>query len=90
MVCQAQIITPEMLFAAGEALHTMTEPEDYAQGQVLPPNRDLRKMAVQVAGAVATQAWEQGVARRERPQGDLATVLRQCMYVPRYRPYVPA
>ena len=90
MFCQAQIITPEMLFVAGEALHAMTEPEDYAQGLVLPPNRDLREMAVQVATAVAKQAWEQGVARREQPPGDLSVLLREAMYVPRYRPYVPA
>ena len=87
--CQAQIITPEMLFVAGEALHAMTEADDYAAGLVLPPNRDLREMAVQVAAAVAAQAWEQGVARREQPEGDLPQLLRDSMYVPRYRRYIP-
>jgi malate dehydrogenase (oxaloacetate-decarboxylating) len=89
MFCQARIVTPEMMFVAGEALHAMTEQDDYDEGLVLPPNRDLREMAVQVGAAVATQAWDQGVARRERPEGDLRGLLRAAMYVPHYREYVP-
>jgi malate dehydrogenase (oxaloacetate-decarboxylating) len=88
MFCRARVITADMLFVAGEALHAMTEPGDYEQGLVLPPNRDLREMSVQVAAAVASQAWQEGVATREKPAGDLAEALRQSMYVPRYRPYV--
>jgi malic enzyme len=77
-----------MLFVAGEALHAMSEPSDYEQGLVLPPNRDLREMSVQVAAAVASQAWKEGVATREKPESDLAEALRLSLYVPRYRPYV--
>jgi len=90
LFAQARLVTAEMLFAAGQALHELTEPADYAEGLVLPPNRDLRETAAHVAAAVATQAWEQGVARAERPGGDLKELLRAFMYVPRYRPYVPA
>ena len=90
MFCQARVITPEMLFVAGEALHAMTQPEDYAEGLILPPNRDLREMSVQVAAAVAAEAWRQGVAGAEQPSGDLPQLLRDTMYVPHYRPYVPA
>lgn len=89
LAAQARLVTPEMLYAAGEALHAMTEPEDYEAGLVLPPNRDLREMAAQVGAAVATVAWEQGLARAERPDGDLVSHLRQRMYVPRYRPLLP-
>ncbi|MHB8995562.1 MAG: NAD-dependent malic enzyme [Armatimonadota bacterium] len=88
MFCGARAITADMLFVAGEALHAMTEPDDYEQGLVLPPNRDLREMSIEVAAAVASQAWQEGVAAREKPAGDLAEALRQSMYVPRYRPYV--
>lgn len=87
--CGARRITPEMLFVAGEALHAMTEPGDYEAGQVLPPNRDLRETAANVASAVAQKAWEQGVARSQRPEGDLREALRGLMYVPRYRRFVP-
>lgn len=90
MFAQARLVSAEMLFVAGEALHAMTEPADYEQGLVLPPNRDLRETAAQVAAAVAEKAWAQGLARRERPAGDLQELLRAEMYVPRYRPLVPA
>lgn len=90
LYAQARLVTAEMLFAAGEALHALTEPADYAEGLVLPPNRDLRETAAQVAAAVAEKAWQQGVARARRPQGDLKDLLRAAMYVPRYRPLVPA
>lgn len=89
MFCGARAITADMLFVAGEALHAITEPDDYEQGLILPPNHDLREMSVQVAAAVASQAWKEGVATREKPAGDLAEALRQSMYVPRYRPYQP-
>jgi malic enzyme len=56
---------------------------------VLPPNTDLRETAVQVAAVVAETAWEQGLARCPRPEGDLREIIRARMYVPRYRPYVP-
>ena len=88
LIARAERITPEMLFAAGEALHAMTEPADYAAGLVLPPNRDLRDTATNVAAAVAETAWEQGVARAERPDSDLRQALRGLMYVPRYRQLV--
>ena len=90
LFAQARRVTAEMLFAAGEALHAMTEAADYAEGLVLPPNRDLRETAAQVAAAVAAKAWEQGVARAEPPAGDLKEHLRAAMYVPRYRALVPA
>ena len=89
LFCQASAVTAEMLFAAGEALHAMTEAADYEAGLVLPPNRDLRDTAVQVAAAVAETAWKQGVARADRPAGDLRQALRNTMYVPRYRQLVP-
>jgi malate dehydrogenase (oxaloacetate-decarboxylating) len=89
LYAQARLVTAEMLLVAGEALHAMAESEDYALGLVLPPNRDLRETAAQVAAAVAAKAWDQGLARRERPQGNLKELLKAQMYVPRYRPYVP-
>lgn len=89
LAAQARLMTPEMLYAAGEALHAMTQPEDYEAGLVLPPNRDLREMAAQVGAAVAKVAWEQGLARAERPGGDLVSHLRESMYVPGYRPLLP-
>lgn len=90
LFAQARLVTAEMLFAAGQALHEMTEADDYAAGLILPPNRDLRETAAHVAAAVAAKAWEQGVARADQPAGDLKALLRAAMYEPRYRPFVPA
>jgi len=86
LISRAQAITPTMLFVAGEALHAMAEAEDYDRGLVLPPNRDLREVAVNVAAAVAERAWAEGVAQAEQPDRDLREVIREQMYVPRYRP----
>lgn len=85
LLARARAITPGMLAAAAEALHALTEPEDYRQGLVLPPTRDLRQVAESVAAAVAEQAWAEGVARATRPEEALRDVIRRQMYVPRYR-----
>lgn len=89
LFCQAQAITPAMMAVAAEALHAMTEQADYEQGLILPPNRDLRETATQVAAAVAAKAWELGLARRPQPTGNLRDALRDYMYVPRYHDLVP-
>lgn len=87
---QTRQITAEMFYVAGEALHSLTEPADYAKGLVLPPNHDLRETAAHVGAAVAEKAWEQNMARASKPAGDLKELLKALMYVPRYRPLVPA
>ncbi len=89
LLARAQAVTPGMLSAAAEALHALTEPDDYRQGLVLPPTRDLREVAGNVAAAVAERAWAEGVARAARPEAELGEVIRRQMYVPRYRRLVP-
>ncbi len=56
---------------------------------MLPPTRDLREVAGNVAAAVAERAWAEGVARAARPEAELGEVIRRQMYVPRYRRLVP-
>lgn len=87
-VSRARAISPGMIIAAARRLHQLTEPQDYAGGLVLPPVQDLRAIAAEVAAATIAVAVEEQLAPPETMRD--AASLRDSMYVPRYRTYLPA
>jgi malate dehydrogenase (oxaloacetate-decarboxylating) len=88
-VCGARAITATMLAAAARRLHSLTEPEDYARGLVLPPVQDLRAVSSQVGAAVCDAAAREGLAKTP-VAGDVVAALSDRMYVPQYLRYVRA
>jgi malate dehydrogenase (oxaloacetate-decarboxylating) len=62
MVSGARRVTDGMLAAAGQALSQHAPVLSDPDGAVLPPLRDLRRVAVDVAVAVGARAGEEGVA----------------------------
>lgn len=86
--CRAKSITDEMLAAAARRLHELVSEDDYAQGLVLPPVRDLRTIVAQVGAAVGEAAMAQSLAGTALGP-DAAQSLRESMYVPRYARYIP-
>ena len=83
----AQRITDEMFLAAARALDAQVTDADLAQGSIYPALERVREVSVKIAAAVAEVAYEQGLARRSRPD-DLAAYIESRMYDPRYRSYV--
>jgi malate dehydrogenase (oxaloacetate-decarboxylating)(NADP+) len=72
-----------MFFAAARALAAQVTDADLAQGRVFPAAGRMREVAAAVATAVATVAYDRGLATTPRP-ADVAAAITAAMYVPRY------
>jgi malate dehydrogenase (oxaloacetate-decarboxylating)(NADP+) len=76
-------ISDGIFLTAAQTLAAMVSREDLAAGGVYPPLTDIRRVSLAIAVAVAEQAWEQGLARVERPE-DPETMIAGMMYDPVY------
>jgi malate dehydrogenase (oxaloacetate-decarboxylating)(NADP+) len=87
IVTQAARVTDTMFSTAARALVREVSGESLAQGSLFPPLRDIRRVSVEVAVAVAEVAYHEGLARRPRPT-DLRQAVRDSMYDAAYPDYV--
>ena len=83
----AKHVTDDMFYAAARAVAHMTTQEMLDQGSILPPLEEIRDVSATIATAVATYAWDEGLATAERPLDVMAHV-RANMYDPQYESYV--
>ena len=86
LVSQVARVTHRMFAAASCAISDMVSAEERSRGQLLPPLKDVRKVAFTVAFAIAKQARDDGlgmIATDER----LADLLQKAMWTPQYYPY---
>ena len=79
----ARHVTDEMFMAAANAVAEMVTEADLAQGLVYPPLTRIREVSHRIAVRVAEIAFENGLARIERPD-DLDGYIRKLMYEPEY------
>eukprot|EP00271_Cylindrocystis_brebissonii_P012263 TRINITY_DN30516_c0_g1_i1.p1 TRINITY_DN30516_c0_g1~~TRINITY_DN30516_c0_g1_i1.p1 ORF type:complete len:691 (+),score=69.02 TRINITY_DN30516_c0_g1_i1:365-2437(+) len=79
-------IRDEMFLAAAEALAAQVTDEDRAAGLVYPPFWKIRSISAHIARAVASKAYEFGLASRLPRPHDLLSVAFNNMYDPNYRP----
>ena len=86
IVSGASRITDDMFMAAARVLADLVSPEDLAQGSLYPPLRDIREVSARIAAAVATIAYDEGVALGTRP-GDVLAQVKSSMYEPEYAAY---
>jgi malate dehydrogenase (oxaloacetate-decarboxylating)(NADP+) len=83
LMAGARRVDDELFFAAARALATQVTDADLRQGLLFPPAARMRDAALAVAAAVATAAYDRGLATKPRP-ADLATAAAGAMYTPRY------
>jgi malate dehydrogenase (oxaloacetate-decarboxylating)(NADP+) len=81
VVCRASRITDAMFLAAAKALAGLVEEGDLARGSLYPPLREIRRISLAIATAVAGKAYALGLARRRRP-ANLRRCIRDFMYEP--------
>jgi malate dehydrogenase (oxaloacetate-decarboxylating)(NADP+) len=73
---------PDEAFAvSARALAAMATEADFELGLIYPPLRTIRETQMDVAAAVATWLWDQGLAREERPS-DIARYVRDLAWRP--------
>jgi malate dehydrogenase (oxaloacetate-decarboxylating)(NADP+) len=87
IACEAMSVTDEMFSVAARALADEVSEADLAQGRIYPARTKIREASVAIATAVAEVAYNQGIARKPKPD-DLSTYIKSQMYEPKYRRYV--
>ena len=86
IACKARRISDEMMMAAARAVASISPARDDPNANLLPPVKDLRRVALVVAKQVARKAKEQGLC----PDFDdehLETMIEAKMWEPDYIPY---
>jgi malate dehydrogenase (oxaloacetate-decarboxylating)(NADP+) len=81
--CRIRHVTDEMFFAAAKTLAGMVEEGSLAKGSLYPPLKDIRKVSLAIAEAVAEVAYTQKLAAKPRPKR-LRDHLSEQMYDPVY------
>ncbi|MBK8323623.1 MAG: NAD-dependent malic enzyme [Betaproteobacteria bacterium] len=79
-------VTNEMFLAAAETLAGMVSEADLAQGSIYPSLSQMRAVSATIATAVATVAFDRGLAGVPRP-ADIGEYVRSQMYEPSYPTY---
>jgi len=85
--CDATFVIDEMFFVAAKALANAVSEADLAQGRIYPPLTKIKEVSTAIATAVAEVAYNQGIARKPKPD-DFPAFIKSQIYEPKYRPYV--
>jgi malate dehydrogenase (oxaloacetate-decarboxylating)(NADP+) len=80
---RARTINDAMLLTAARILASRVDAADLDSGTVYPPLTEIRDVSLDIATAVAEQAWDQGQAQAERP-ANIRQTIRAMMYEPEY------
>jgi malate dehydrogenase (oxaloacetate-decarboxylating)(NADP+) len=83
LMAGARRVDDELFLAAARALATQVTDADLGKGLLFPPAARMRDGALAVAAAVATAAYDRGLATKPRP-ADLAAAVASAMYTPQY------
>jgi malate dehydrogenase (oxaloacetate-decarboxylating)(NADP+) len=83
MVAEASRVTDEMFAVAARTLASKVTVDDLAIGRVYPSLSRIREVSHAIAIAVASVAFDRGLARCDRP-ADIAAAVTAAMYEPHY------
>jgi malate dehydrogenase (oxaloacetate-decarboxylating)(NADP+) len=83
IVAEADKITDHMFMTAAKTLADMVSEDDLEHGALYPPLHTIRDVSLEIAVAVAEEAFETGNANEERPDDLRGTIVAQ-MYDPHY------
>lgn len=87
IACEATSVTDEMFSVAAKALADAASESDLELGRIYPSLTEIKEVSAAIATAVAEVAYDQGLARKPKPD-DLPTYIKSQMYEPEYRRYV--
>jgi len=81
VACRARTLPDELFLAAARALARRVRQSDLDQGSLYPPLREIRKISLAIAVAVATKAYGMNLARGKRPK-NIRRRIEALMYRP--------
>jgi malate dehydrogenase (oxaloacetate-decarboxylating)(NADP+) len=81
IACRARTLPDELFLDAARTLARMVSARDLERGALYPPLREIRKISLAIATAVATRAYAMKVARRRRPP-NVRKHIERTMYTP--------
>jgi malate dehydrogenase (oxaloacetate-decarboxylating)(NADP+) len=87
---QAKRVTDEMFIEAGQAVADQVPAELLKQGMLYPLQSDILETEIQTAARVAKLVFDSGLARVERPAGDMVSFIRKQVYKPDYANSLPS
>lgn len=67
LVSEARVVTDGMFLKAAQTLAKLVQPEDLALGRVFPALDKIRAVSLEIAVAVAAEAYREGLTRRPEP-----------------------
>jgi malate dehydrogenase (oxaloacetate-decarboxylating)(NADP+) len=79
----ARLVTDEMFMTAAHTLADCVRPDDLGQGSLYPALPRIREVSAKIATAVASVAWQNGMADGP-PPNDLSGFIEKQMYDPHY------
>ncbi len=85
-VCGAKKITDSMFFVAAKTLASMVPDDFLTRSTVYPSLKNIREISANIAVAVCEVAYDEGIARIERPD-NLLEYVKSKMFQPVYVPY---
>lgn len=83
LACEASTINDEMLRSSALTLAKLVSQESLNSGSLYPPLREIRKVSLEIACAVASTAYELGLAQNKKPE-NLKSHIASMMYEPTY------
>ena len=86
LVAESREVTNAMFLTAARTLANLVGPDDLAMGRVYPSLTKVREVSLEIATAVASAAYDAGLAQAPRP-ADLREDIRARMFQPVYRNY---
>src|SRR5262249_58092122 len=68
VACRARTLPDELFLVAARTLAGLVRQRDLDQGALYPPLKEIRKISLDIAAAVATSAYAMKLARGRRPK----------------------
>jgi malate dehydrogenase (oxaloacetate-decarboxylating)(NADP+) len=83
IVSEASRITEDMFLVAAKTLANLVSKEDLERGSIYPPLNDIRSVSIEIAAAVAEQAYNQNITHLPKPES-VRLVIDDYLYHPEY------
>jgi malate dehydrogenase (oxaloacetate-decarboxylating)(NADP+) len=81
---EAKRVTDEMFIVAAEAVADQITKQDFENGLIYPPIKNIHEVSINVAVKVAEKIFEGGLARVKKPK-NIRKFIKSKMYEPVYK-----